>query len=194
MDDLAFEKKSHRRQIDMRMGPNVDSLIGQEFRRTHLVEEDERPDHLTLQRRQRPAHLHLAEIDGPRHDDHFDGVDALGVTGNGIGTRSPSHDRSFLGGSMPLRRPTVGLVRMKRLSGHRQGCDMHASSPVPHGRLPALGTCHTKFVRSLRDDEFKHAWAPRGLSYGTNRIRRKALPIRDAFPSPSARRRRSARS
>ena len=41
-------------------------LPGSELRRTHVIEEDERPDHLVRMARQQAAHLEAAEILGVR--------------------------------------------------------------------------------------------------------------------------------
>ena len=75
----------------MRMRAHVDALVRQKFRRSHLVEEDERPDHLTFDRRQCAAHLHLAQIHGARHDQGFDGIDGVAVPQNGIGAGRITH-------------------------------------------------------------------------------------------------------
>ena len=45
---------------------------GDELHRPHLIEEDERPDHLALAMRQRAAHRKaVAEIAHARNDDQF---------------------------------------------------------------------------------------------------------------------------
>jgi hypothetical protein len=73
-----------RGQPDMRMRADIDPLPGHELRRAHLVEEDERPDHLALRRGQRAAHLEPAQIAGARDDQRFDRID--GVAGRAIGS------------------------------------------------------------------------------------------------------------
>ena len=76
VQDLAFEQVSDRRQVDVRVGTDVDALVGQELGRAHLVEEDERPDHLALDRGQGAANLHLAKVHRTRHDQYLDGLRA----------------------------------------------------------------------------------------------------------------------
>ena len=74
MHDLAVEEVGHGGEPDMRMRAHVDALAEEELGRPHLVEEDERPDHLPLRRRQRAAHLEAAEIAGARHDHGLDRI------------------------------------------------------------------------------------------------------------------------
>ena len=58
----------------MRVRPDIHPLPGDELHRSHLVEEDERPDHLPLELRQRPAHREAAQVAHPRHHDQFQRV------------------------------------------------------------------------------------------------------------------------
>ena len=62
MQDLALEQIRHGRQADMRMRPNIQPASSQKLARSHLIEEDERPDHLALPRRQRAPHLEAADV------------------------------------------------------------------------------------------------------------------------------------
>src|SRR5215204_6223026 len=48
VQDLPLEEVSHSREIDVRVRTHVDALIRQELGRAHLVEEDERSNHLAL--------------------------------------------------------------------------------------------------------------------------------------------------
>ncbi len=66
MIDRAGEQIGDGGEIDMRMWPHVDPGAGIELRRTHLIEEDERPDHRPLLVRQRAVDLEAAEIVGDR--------------------------------------------------------------------------------------------------------------------------------
>jgi uncharacterized protein (DUF2384 family) len=50
VDDFPVEHVRQRRQIDVWMGPYVDPLARDDFGGTHVVEEDERTDHLSLRR------------------------------------------------------------------------------------------------------------------------------------------------
>ena len=74
MHDLAGEQIGDGREPDMRMRPHVDALAGAEFRRAHVVEEDERPDHAALRRGQRAADREAAEVAGARDDHALDRV------------------------------------------------------------------------------------------------------------------------
>ena len=50
----------------------------EKLRRAHLIEKDERPDHLPLAVRRGAVHLEAADVAGARHDDELEGVtDAL---------------------------------------------------------------------------------------------------------------------
>ena len=68
MHDAAVEQIGDGGKPDMRMRPHVHALPGDELHRAHLVEEDERADHLALAVRQGAAHLEAAEVAGARHD------------------------------------------------------------------------------------------------------------------------------
>ena len=46
MIDFALKQIGYRGQADMRMRAHIDALIGEKFSRTHLIEKDERADHL----------------------------------------------------------------------------------------------------------------------------------------------------
>src|SRR5579864_7291820 len=74
MHDFAVEQVGDGGEPDMRVRPHVDAIAGLEHRRPEMVEEDERPDHARLPRRQRAMHLEAAEIDRARHDHLRDGV------------------------------------------------------------------------------------------------------------------------
>ncbi len=52
----------------MGMRADVHPLAGDELSRSHLVEEDERPDHLALRRGKRAANLETADVARSRHD------------------------------------------------------------------------------------------------------------------------------
>jgi hypothetical protein len=72
-------------------GAHVDPVAEQELRRAHLVEEDERPDHLPAVGRQRPADLEAAEVTRPRHDDHLDRILRLLLVALRVACRLPAH-------------------------------------------------------------------------------------------------------
>ena len=91
MQDLALEQVGEGRAVDVRMRAHVDALIGQELGRPHLVEEDERADHLPLGGRQGSAHRHLAEVHRARHDQGFDGSGARAVAERRLGAWIPAH-------------------------------------------------------------------------------------------------------
>ena len=96
MDDFAPDQVGDRGQPDVRVRPYVDPLAEQELGRPHLVEEDERPNHLPLCRRQRPAHLETAEVAGPRHDHHIDRLQRLLLVALWVAPRLPAHAMASL--------------------------------------------------------------------------------------------------
>ena len=68
----------------MRMRADVQPAPGEELARPHLVEEDERPDHLPLLRREGAADLEAAHVVGARQKHEFDAARrgrAVGVVG-----------------------------------------------------------------------------------------------------------------
>ena len=72
--DLAVEQIGDGGKPDMRMRPHVEPVAGAEFRRSEMIEEDERADHARSRGRQRAAHREVAEIDRARHDHLSDRV------------------------------------------------------------------------------------------------------------------------
>ena len=73
--DVAVEQVGHGGEPDMRVRAHVHALAGDELHRAHLVEEDERPDHLPAPVRQRAADVEaVAKVAHPRHDDEFERV------------------------------------------------------------------------------------------------------------------------
>ena len=94
--DAAAQQIGHRRKADMRMRPHIDALAGQKLGRPHLVKEYERPDHLSLGRGQRPAHLEAAQIPRARHDDRRNRVNFIAHRDRRVQCGIPTH-RSLLG-------------------------------------------------------------------------------------------------
>ena len=93
MEDLALEQIGDGRQPDVGMRAHVDAAGQQELGRPHLVEEDERADHLPRRRRQRAPHLEAAEIARAWHDDMLDGIARLRIAGRRIVAGKIAHDR-----------------------------------------------------------------------------------------------------
>ncbi len=62
-----------------------------EHRRAEMIEEDERPDHARLRRRQRAMHLKAAEIDRARHDDLLDRVARARIAVDGVLAGKKAH-------------------------------------------------------------------------------------------------------
>ncbi len=91
MLDLATKEVGDGREADMGMGADVDALARNELGRSHLVEEDERPDHLALRRRKRAADLETADVARTRHDQGLDRLDGDSVGTDGIQRRVPAH-------------------------------------------------------------------------------------------------------
>ena len=98
MDDLAVEQISHRGKPNMRMRPYVDADACFEDGGADMVEENKRPNHARLRRRQRAMDLKAAEIDRTRHHDMGDCVARLGIAEERIFGGKKAH-----GGGTPVR-------------------------------------------------------------------------------------------
>ena len=86
---LTLIKVCHSPETNVRMRTHIDPAIGDKFRRTHLIEKDERPNHLALGRWQRAAHIKPADIPRTGNDQCFQrtgGAWAFGTLG-----RVPTH-------------------------------------------------------------------------------------------------------
>ena len=75
----------------MRMRPHVNALPGQKLRRSHLVKEDERPDHLPLQTWQGTAHLKPTQIAGAWDDDSLNRIDSIANRNDRVKRRVPAY-------------------------------------------------------------------------------------------------------
>ena len=62
MLEFAVVEIGHRRQPDMRVGPHIDAAACQKLGRPHLIEEDERADHLSRRSGQCATDFETAEI------------------------------------------------------------------------------------------------------------------------------------
>ena len=51
MNDFAFEEIRDSGEIDMRMRPHVEAFARRQMRRSHLIDENKRTNHLPLRRR-----------------------------------------------------------------------------------------------------------------------------------------------
>ena len=93
MLELAAIEIGDGGEADVRMRPHVDALAGEKLGRSHLIEEDEGPDHLPARRRQRAAHREAAEVAGARDDEGLDRIGGDRVGRNGI----EAHSRLLIG-------------------------------------------------------------------------------------------------
>jgi hypothetical protein len=84
MLELATEEVGDGRKANMRMRTYVDAPAREELCRSHLVEEDEWPDHLALRRTKRAANLEIADVARSRYDQGFDGLGGDGVGTDGV--------------------------------------------------------------------------------------------------------------
>ncbi len=71
-------------EADMGMRADVDAVARDELSRSHLVEDDERPDHRALRRGKRVANLEITDVARSRHDQRVDRLDGDGVGTNGV--------------------------------------------------------------------------------------------------------------
>src|SRR5579863_2784964 len=73
VNDLAVEQVGDGGQSDMRVWTHVQATPGAQYGRSHLIEEDKRPDHAALTAWEGPAHIKaIAKIVHRRDDDKFD--------------------------------------------------------------------------------------------------------------------------
>src|SRR6476659_9099606 len=93
----------------MRMRPHVHACAQQKFSRTHLIEENEWPDHLSLAGWERPPYGKAAEVSRTWHDDHVDRVAGKRIAGLGIEGRLPTHVPliAMIGRFLTLPRSTI---------------------------------------------------------------------------------------
>ena len=91
--NLAKQEIRDGREPDMGVGTHVGSPPRGDVRRSKMVKEDERSDHLALLGGKGVTHLEAAEIDRARHDQRFDGVEADSVGISGLEQRVPTHGR-----------------------------------------------------------------------------------------------------
>jgi hypothetical protein len=89
--EVALKEVRDGAETDMRVRPNVDALSGQELGRPSLIEEDERPDHLPLWRRQGTTDLKAAEIARAWNNECFDRVEANLIGTARVHCRIPTH-------------------------------------------------------------------------------------------------------
>jgi hypothetical protein len=82
MHDLAGVEVGQRREPDVWVGADVDSLAGREGGRAHAVEEDEGPDITSLVEGQNTADGEAAEVLRARIDDERDEVGVRLETGD----------------------------------------------------------------------------------------------------------------
>src|SRR6185312_2254567 len=75
----------------MGMRPNIHPGAQQKFGRSHLVKENEWPDHLSLRGWQRPPHGKTAEVTDAGDDDHVNRVTGECFTRLRIHGRLPAH-------------------------------------------------------------------------------------------------------
>ncbi len=92
MHDLAVEQVGDGGEPDMRVRPHVDAVAGLEHGRPEMVEENERPDHARMPRRQRAMHLEAAEIDRARHDQLCTASLGAGIARGRVLGREEAHD------------------------------------------------------------------------------------------------------
>jgi hypothetical protein len=93
MHDRAVEQIGDGGEPDMRMRTHVHALAGDVLNGAEMIEEDERPDHLTLAMRQCAPHRKaVTEIAGARHDDEIERVAGFGIAEHGIVGGLPAHE------------------------------------------------------------------------------------------------------
>src|ERR1700722_1967895 len=96
----------------MRMRAHVHAPPGHELHRTHLIEEDERPDHLPFAVRQRAANgKAVTEIAHPGNDDQFKRIARVFVAEHRILIRQPAHRPAPISGpKLPAATPIAAAA------------------------------------------------------------------------------------
>ena len=163
--DRAVEQIRDRREADMRMRAHVEPVSGEELARAHLVEEDERSDHLPLARGQRTAHLEAADVVRARHDHLADAGRHDFVRCCGIGLHAheappcspvivPPPAPLSLQHAGDLEQPTWGLVSAPAVTG-----TLDRQSGRPPFRIAVFQAPDAKSARAQNCDclERKHA-------------------------------------
>src|SRR5579864_2511365 len=70
--DRAFEQVGDGRKADVRMRADIEAHTWREYRRTHMVEEDERSDEARRHRRQHTPHGKTADVAQMRLENRLD--------------------------------------------------------------------------------------------------------------------------
>src|SRR5262249_11670373 len=89
--DLAVEQVGDGGEPDMGMRTYVHPGTDEELGRAHLIEEDERADHLPARGGEGAGDRETAEIAGARYNHLLEGVAGALVAGNGIVIGLPAH-------------------------------------------------------------------------------------------------------
>src|ERR1700757_518262 len=92
---FAVEQVCDGSEVDVRMWTDINTLSDTELDRPHMVDENERADHLPHPRRQCPANLKSAKIAGAGHDHCFDRAGHMHLAVRRIRTRLPTYVRSL---------------------------------------------------------------------------------------------------
>jgi hypothetical protein len=91
MDDLAVEEIRHRREADMRVRPNIETMSRREICGAHMIEEDERPDMTARLCGKHAAHGKAAEIARSGIDHSCDPLSRGAVRAHGVDCRKYTH-------------------------------------------------------------------------------------------------------
>src|SRR5215472_5715154 len=96
MNYFSLEQIRDRREVDVRMWSDINTLSDAELGRPHLVEENEGADRLPHPRRQRTANLEAAKIAGAGYNHCFYCIGHVPVAVRRIRTGLPTHVALFL--------------------------------------------------------------------------------------------------
>jgi hypothetical protein len=135
--DLAVEQIGHRRKPDMGMRTHIDAVSGDELHRAHLVEEDERSDHLALAVRQRAPHLEAAEVAHPRHDRELQRIAGALVAEHGVFVGHPAHGGPPFAWLRDFVRSHMAVSPANGKTWLAPGCNSWCDRAVGSGDAPA---------------------------------------------------------
>src|SRR6185369_613623 len=96
--DGAVEQIRDGGEPDVWMRPHVEPVPGAKLRRPEMVEEDEWTHHARLRRRQRAAHLNVAEVHRPRNNHACNRITGVSVAGRRVLAAKEAHEGLRWGG------------------------------------------------------------------------------------------------
>src|SRR4029077_12764305 len=124
MNYLAIEEIRHRREADMRVRPDIETMSRSEICGPHMIEEDERPDMTARLCGKHAAHGKAAEIARSGIDHSCDPLSRGAARAHGVDCRKYAHALS----------PATGTTRVLR-SARNDGVDGPLTASLCQSRV-----------------------------------------------------------